>query len=217
LPNFDFHCPLLSLPNSFLTRLHNIPASTPYLNALPELQATWLKRLTKKWGQSPFKRQSAGKDYRVGLVWAGRPTHANDANRSMTLAALQPLLTLPGIRFVSLQKGPAAEQIGEMDFNLAPLDLGKDLNSFEDTAAVLAELDELISVDTAVAHLAGALGKPVRVLLPFIPDWRWLWGRDDSPWYPGMRLYRQPQRGDWSDPIQRLCKDVSAAAGQLNL
>jgi len=222
LPDFDFHCPLLSLPRAFQTRLNTIPANTPYLTALPELQATWQKRLTKKWGQTPFKRKSTGKVYRVGLVWAGRPTHANDANRSMTLEALRPLLELAGIRYVSLQKGPAAQQIGQLDVDLAPLDLGSELNSFEDTAAVLADLDELISVDTAVAHLAGALGKPVRVLLPFIPDWRWLSGRDAashniSPWYPGMHLYRQSQRGNWSDPIQRLCADVSAAAGQLNL
>ena len=211
LPEVDYHCPLLSLPHALATRVETIPAAGAYLAALPELRDAWAKRLQKEFGKT--------RRYRVGLVWAGRPTHGNDANRSLSLSLLQPLLDLPGIEWVGLQKGPAAAQAEAFE---PVLSLGPRLESFEDTAAVLTELDELVSVDTAVAHLAGALGRPVRLLLPFIPDWRWLWGpaptaQDTTPWYPDMRLYRQRARGDWADPIRRLAGDLAAATGQLNL
>lgn len=194
LPDFDYHCPLLSLPRAFATDLASIPAAVPYIRPLPERLSAWQARLSKRRG------------YRVGLVWAGRPSHGNDANRSMRLAMFDELLAIPGIEWFSLQKGPAVEQLAD-----GIVDLGSDLASFEDTAAVLAQLDELVTVDTSVAHLAGALGLPVRVLLPRVPDWRWLWGRKDSPWYPSARLYRQTTRGDWSAPLAELAADLRLA------
>jgi hypothetical protein len=199
LPDFDYHCPLLSLPRAFNTQLESIPAEIPYLLPDPVCRARWRRRLKGLRG------------YRVGIVWAGRPTHGNDANRSMALESLRELLALPGTCFVSLQKGSASEQLLALPAEHRPLDLGSEIASFEDTAAILCELDELVTVDTSVAHLAGALGRPARIFLPRIPDWRWLWDRVDSPWYPTMRLYRQATRGDWSVPVQLATADITTA------
>jgi tetratricopeptide (TPR) repeat protein len=200
LPAFDMHCPLLSLPRAFDTTLETIPASIPYLQMDPQRKRQWHTRLRG------LRR------YRVGLVWAGRPTHANDANRSLSLGALQALLDHPVLDCVSLQKGSAVDQIAVLPTPCRLLDLGKEITSFDDTAAILGELDELVSVDTSIAHLAGGLGCRVRLLLPRIPDWRWLWNRADSPWYPTMKLYRQIIRGDWTVPLRALREDLLAAA-----
>lgn len=202
LPPCDLHCPLLSLPRALGTTLETIPAEIPYLRPLPEKTAYWRERL------APLKA------YRVGLVWAGRPTHGNDMNRSMALAQFAALLSDPRFDFVSLQKGPATAQIATLPEKARILDLDAEIESFEDTAAILCELDELLTVDTSVAHLAGALGVKTRVLLPRLPDWRWLWNRADSPWYPTLTLYRQDKRKDWSGPLVRVAKDLRAAAKQ---
>jgi hypothetical protein len=148
---------------------------------------------------------------RVGLVWSGKPTHKNDHNRSIALSSLEPILSVPGVEFVSLQceyrnsDGPALAR-------LPLIRLDGDLRDFADTAAVIGELDLVISVDTAVAHLAGAMGSPLWLLLSHIRDWRWLRGRSDSPWYPTARLFRQPPDGNWDEVVTRLAKELSAFA-----
>ena len=200
LPSFDLHCPLLSLPAGFGTDLHTIPSATPYLSALPERSDFWRKRL------------GSTQAYRVALVWAGRPTHGNDVNRSLALHHLEALLRLEGVEVMSVQKGDALAQIGNLPSDCKLHNLSPDIQSFEDTAAILTEVDELVTVDTSVAHLAGGLGRQVRVLLPVIPDWRWLLSRADSPWYPTAKLYRQSARGAWADPVAMLVADVAQAA-----
>lgn len=189
LPPFQWHCPLMSLPLAFGTELASIPADIPYLAADPAKQAAWQARLP------------AG-SLKVGLAWAGRPQHKRDRWRSLALARLAPLGAVPGVAFVSLQKGPAAAEARTPPAGLALDDPTADLVDFADTAALVAALDLVIAVDTSVAHLAGALGKPVWVLLPEMPDWRWLLGRADSPWYPTARLFRQPSRGAWEPVVQ---------------
>jgi hypothetical protein len=139
---------------------------------------------------------------KVGIVWAGSPTHPRDRFRSVPVASLAPLLRIPGIRFYSLQKGPTATGLSQIDATV--VDLGADLQDFADTAAAIAHLDLVIGVDTAVVHLAGALGKPVWTLVASPPDWRWMEGRDDSPWYPTMRLFRQTSQGNWDEAVDRV-------------
>ncbi|WP_448191864.1 tetratricopeptide repeat protein [Azospirillum sp. sgz301742] len=190
LPEFDVHCPLLSLPRLVGT----IPTDTPYLGAEAGAVAEWRARL--------------GDGLKVGLVWAGNPGHANDRNRSLPLGGLAPLLRTSGVRFFSLQKDPRP---GDRDIlaDLGVIDLGPDLDDFADTAAALTALDLLVTVDTSVAHLAGALGRPVWLLLPFLPDWRWMMDRSDSPWYPTMRLFRQSRRGDWAPVVERVAEALT--------
>ncbi|MBE9608005.1 tetratricopeptide repeat protein [Chitinilyticum piscinae] len=199
LPEFDCHCPLLSLPRAFKTRLDNIPADLPYLSVAIAYREKW---------QALLPRQHK---YRIGLVWAGRPTHANDVNRSMSLQQLESLICDIPADWVILQKGSPLAQLGDWAYAGKVFAPGDNLVDFDDTAAIISELDELVSVDTSVAHLAGALGKPVRLLLPWIPDWRWLWQRTDSPWYPQFKLYRQAVRGDWEEPLARLHHDLTLA------
>ncbi len=191
---FDFWCYPLSLPLHFSTTLENLPATIPYLRAEPARIKRWATHLP----------QSA---FRVGLVWKGSPTHANDANRSLpSLATLAPLWSVPGIAFVSLQKGAGEDEAG-IDLTHQPLThLGGNIDDFADSAAILSQLDLMICVDTAVAHLAGALGKPCWLLLPkYGTDWRWLEGRTDSPWYPRfMRLFRQSVDGNWDSVVSQL-------------
>jgi tetratricopeptide (TPR) repeat protein len=196
LPAFDLQCPLMSLPMVLGTTLANIPSEVPYIVADAGKTAMWKERLK---GQVGLK---------VGMVWAGLPEHDNDRNRSLPFQLLEPLLAIVGITFISLQKGKAAAQMNQSrsksNASLGNMiDWTSDLGDFSDTAALLANLDLVVTVDTAMAHLAGAMGKPVWVLLPFSPDWRWMLDRDDSPWYPTMRLLRQRQLGDWNDPIQQ--------------
>jgi tetratricopeptide (TPR) repeat protein len=189
LPPFDLHCPLMSLPLVFGTTLETIPGTTPYLRADPALSAAWRERL-------------AGLDgTRVGLVWAGNRVGFTDLRRSISLDIMAPLGDMPGVAFVSLQKGESAAQTAHPPPGLAVYDLTADLHDFADTAALIDNLDLVISVDTAVAHLAGAIGKPVWLLNRFDTCWRWLRGRDDSPWYPTLRQFRQPNPGDWSPVI----------------
>lgn len=193
---FDLHCPILSLPLAFGTRLESIPAwPDGYLKAPAEEVARWAKRL-------PAGRQ------RIGLVWSGSTLHTNDANRSMALAQLLPLLQSDAV-WVSLQKEvreadqPALQAAGLFD-------LTSEFADFADTAALISALDLVIAVDTSVAHLAAALGKPVWLMVPFSPDFRWLLKRDDSPWYPSMRLFRQQRPGDWDGVIARISAALQA-------
>ncbi|MBW7971442.1 tetratricopeptide repeat protein [Bradyrhizobium sp. BR 10289] len=189
---FDLHCPLGTLPSAFGTRLDTIPFAESYIPAPPpERMAAWEDRL------GPHDR------FRVGLVWSGNPGHKNDHNRSMPLRTLAPLLDCD-VQFVSLQKSAQDEDLAFLRECSDIIDLSDDLTDMSDTAALVACLDLVISVDTSVAHLAGALGAPVWTMLPFNPDWRWLLGRDDSPWYSSMRLFRQPERGDWASVVDRV-------------
>lgn len=202
LPHFDLHCPLLSLPLAFGTRLASIPANTPYLAAPAESITRWSLAL------GPRRRP------RVGLVWSGKPTHRNDANRSIQLRSLLPLLDVDA-DFVSLQRDVCAADAMVLKDRSDVIQIGDRLDSFTDTAAVISNLDLVISVDTAVGHLAGALAKPVWLLLPFLPDFRWLLDRDDSPWYPTARLFRQDARGDWSGVIGRVAVELEKAIARL--
>ena len=200
LPAFDLHCPLLSLPLAFGTQPETIPAAIPYLAAPAARLAEWRDRLPPG---GP----------RVGFVWSGQPSHKNDANRSIPLKRLAGLFKNAPLRCFSLQS-----QMRETD-NEALQDLpnlvhvGDSFRDFADTAAVIALLDVVVSVDTAVAHLAGAMGKPVIVLLPYAADFRWLRDRDDTPWYPSAKLFRQPVFGDWDSVIDRLQDELRQLAG----
>jgi tetratricopeptide (TPR) repeat protein len=199
LPAFDLRCPLLSLPLAFGTTLATIPAKVPYVHADPERTARWRTRLP------------ASGSPRVGLAWSGNPAHKNDHRRSLGFDRLAPLLAVPGVQFVSLQKEVRPSDAEPLRKSRL-IDLAAELNDFADTAAVAANLDLIISVDTAVAHLAGAMGKPTWILLPFSPDWRWLLDREDSPWYPTARLFRQPRIGDWGSVIARVAAELQHRA-----
>lgn len=197
IPPFDACCPLPSLPLFCGARLETIPGAAGYLSAPADRLATWRTRL----GQSA--------DLTVALSWAGNPDHPNDRNRSMALADLEPLLKIPGVRWLSLQKGPAAAELARRrDGGI--LDLGGDLADLADTAAVIRLADLTLSVDTAPCHLAGALGRPVWTLLPFAPDWRWLAKGRASPWYGAMRLYRKAAPGGWGAVTAEAARDLAA-------
>jgi hypothetical protein len=191
-PEFDLQCPLLSLPLAFGTLLDTVPNRVPYLTPEPQL--------CEQWGKLIGERASGLK---VGLTWAGSPTHQNDRKRSLTLNQLLPLAQAAGVTFFSLQKGPAAQQANDPAIGFPIADLTARLTDFADTAAMISQLDLVITVDTVIAHLAGALGKPVWVFLPRVPDWRWMLDREDTPWYPTMRLFRQEVHGQWEKPIRR--------------
>jgi len=199
-PPFDAYCPLTGLPRLHGTILDTIPSKVPYLHADPARTAAWRARLQDLL-QSGTRR--------IGIVWAGRSTHNNDLNRSMSLSAFAPIAALDGISLVSLQTGPAQSAIADY-FDRAPLlNLGAEIADFADTMAIIETLDLIVTVDTAVAHLAGAMGKPVWILLPYAPDWRWLLERSDSPWYPTARLFRQPSPGDWASVARRVGEALS--------
>jgi hypothetical protein len=197
LPAFDLHCPLLSLPLAFGTELSSIPASVPYLAATDDRIETWSARLPPR------------KGLRVGIAWSGNAKHKDDRNRSIALARLAHLFAAPGVQFVSLQKDARDGEAEVLRDIPGFLDLGPELKDFADTAALISLIDLVISVDTSTAHLAGAMGKPVWVLLPFSPDWRWLLEREDSPWYPTARLFRQPMIGDWESVIGRMRRELA--------
>lgn len=199
LPAFDVWCPSLSLPGIFGTRPDNIPGQ-PYLHARSAIVERWRRRLAGLAG------------LRVGLVWAGSPTHINDFRRSMGVEPLRPLLDLREVTFVSLQVGARAGEYAALSPRI--MDLSAELSDLAETAGAIANLDLVIAVDTAVVHLAGAIGKPAWVMLPFSPDWRWLLDRDDSPWYPTLRLYRQPKPADWDSVIARVKADLAALASE---
>ena len=196
---WDFWSPPLSLPYRLETTLSTIPAQIPYLRADPDRVASWDARLPAD-------------GLRVGLAWKGNPRFENDADRSLpSLDVLAPVSAVGGVRFVSLQKGAGEDEALAPPAGLSLLALGGELDDFAETAAVIACLDLVISVDTAVAHLAGALGKPCWLLLPdYQTDWRWLTGRDDSPWYPGtMRLFRQAADGVWTPVVARVAEALA--------
>lgn len=191
----DLRVSLLDLPGLLGTRVDNIPGGVPYLRADSALAEDWRKRIAQK-------------GFSVGLCWAGLPEHRNDRNRSMPLSAFTPLARIADVSFYSLQKGAAAAQAQQPPANMPLVDVSTQLNDFADTAALIANLDLVISVDTAVAHLAGALAKPVWTLLPYAPDWRWLLQRDDTPWYPTMRLFRQSRTGDWEAVMEQVATSL---------
>jgi tetratricopeptide (TPR) repeat protein len=199
LPPFDFHAPLMSLPYAFRSTLATLPAPVPYLRADPVRLAHWRERL------GPRSKP------RVGLVWSGNPRHANDGNRSIALARLVPLLA-PAIDFVSLQRDLRADDAATLQDLPQLVHFGTGLRDFADTAALIEQLDLVISVDTSVAHLAGALGRPLWLLLPWLPDWRWLLEREDSPWYPSARLFRQAEPGDWDGVLDQVRAALAALA-----
>lgn len=199
LPPFELHLPLLSLPRLFKTTVRTIPASVPYISADPQLIEIWRQRLGPL---LPGHR-------RVGLAWAGRPTHKNDRNRSMQLSQLAALASVPNVQWISLQKGPAAQQAANPPGGMRLLDLTDQIHDFTDTAALIANLDLIVCVDTAVAHLAGAMGRAVWIFLPFAPEWRWLLGCDDSPWYPSARLFRQKNPGQWDQPVNQAAAELA--------
>lgn len=194
LPPVDCHSSLLSLPTLLGTTVDTVPAQVPYLHADPQRVRTWRERL----GSGHFN---------VGMAWSGSPTHTNDHNRSMTLEVFRQAAA-PGCRFTTVQ--PQLRDADRATLRAWPdaLDLGAQVQDFGDSAALVEALDLVISVDTAVAHLAGALGKPVWILLPHSPDWRWMLDREDSPWYPTARLYRQPRPQAWDAVLARVRTDL---------
>lgn len=197
-PAYDLHCPFMSLPLACKTTLDNVPGNVPYLSATAGACAAWRERL------DPGRRR------RVGLAWSGSTTHRNDRQRSLRLQQLLPLLG-GDAEFLSLQTEyrPADQALMAADGRVR--DFSAELTDFAATAALIAQLELVITVDTAVAHLAGAMGKPVWLLLPFAPDYRWMLQRTDSPWYPTMRLFRQPSSGDWATVIGVVADALSLA------
>ena len=203
LPEFDLRCPLMSLPHRFGTTLDTIPPMPAPLAPPAEAVAAWHRRF----GDDPRRR--------IGLVWAGNPNHANDHNRSAPLAALAPLFEIEGVRWVSLQKDIPLADAALLAAHPELLQLGDDLTDLAATAGAIAALDLVLSVDTAVAHLAGAMAKPVWLLLPYAPEWRWLGTRENSPWYPTARLFRQQAPGDWASlttEVERAVQDLTYVA-----
>lgn len=194
---FDFQCSLLDVADILSLDEQTIPASVPYLAAAPNLLAYWQRRLPK----SPDV-------LRVGIAWQGNPDHQADLFRSVPLAYFQPLADLPAVEWISLQSGFGVEQLaswrGQRPLTVLGDQVDQSSGAFMDTAAIIQTLDLVITTDTAIAHLAGALGLPTWIALGYVPDWRWLLGRDDSPWYPTVKLFRQPSMGDWSSVFVRI-------------
>jgi tetratricopeptide (TPR) repeat protein len=199
LPAYDVHCPAGSLPLALRTEVATIPANVPYLAASEESIAKWRERL----GSLPSPR--------IVIAWSGSADHANDRNRSIALERFAPLLAAGQGSFISIQRELRDGDAGALTRLSNVTHVGDALADFDDTAAVVALADLVISVDTAVVHLAGAMGRPVWVLVPFQPDWRWLLDREDSPWYPTARLFRQPKPGDWDSVIAKAKDSLSAS------
>ena len=200
LPAFDLHCPLMSLPGRFGTTVESIPADIPYLSAEPERVTHWRKRL-------------ASDDFKIGIVWQGGPNYKADSKRSVPLACFAPLAELSGVRLISLQKVHGLEQLQHLPHWMKVTELGEDFDTgpdaFVDTAAVMMDLDLVVTVDTAIGHLAGALGRPVWIAVQAVPHWVWMLDRDDSPWYPSVRLFRQTVRGDWDGVFFRMAAELA--------
>ncbi len=205
LPPCDVQAALMSLPRIFGTTLTTIPAAVPYLAPDPELVRQWQQEL------------SGLRGYKVGIAWQGSPTHLRDASRSIPLRHFAPLARIPGVQLISLQKGRGCEQIALVADQFTIIDPGKGRDdaswTFRETAAIAKNLDLVIACDTSVAHLAGALGVPVWLALPFAPDWRWLQRREDNPWYPTMRLFRQQRLGDWDGVFTRMARELQQRLG----
>jgi hypothetical protein len=193
--SYDLQIPLMSLPRLFETAIDTIPKNAPYIHADPQLVEHWRQRLDTR-------------DFKVGIVWAGNPNYKGDQKRSLSLTALTPFAQLQETCFYSLQKGPATAEVATAPAGMQLIDLASELNDFATTAAVIANLDLVITVDTAVAHLAGAMGKTVWALIYSPPDWRWLLDREDSPWYPTMRLFRQASPGEWGPVIETVALEL---------
>lgn len=202
LPKFDYYIYIMSLPRVFGTDIDSVPAEVPYLRVDPVRGERWAKRL------------SEGSGLKVGVVWAGRPTHVRDAYRSVPLQSLLPLRDVEDVQLYSLQKGAGAAQLQALGADAKIVDLEEELTDFAETAAAINVLDLVISVDTSVAHLAGALGKPVWILLPHPAEWRWLERREDTPWYPTARLFRQHESGNWDDVVDRVKAKLQEMASQ---
>jgi hypothetical protein len=200
LPRHDLYCPIASLPLAFGTRLETVPAQIPYLEADPGLVARWRETIAPTPGAM-----------HAGLVWAGNPKQGSEARRGIGLAHCLPLLQVPNVRWFSLQVGERASDLARLAPSSA-VDLSGKLTDFAETAAAIANLDLVVTTDTAIAHLAGALGKPVWILLMFAADWRWLRGREASPWYPTARLFRQKSPGDWGGVIDRAKSELMRLA-----
>jgi hypothetical protein len=194
-PRFDVYCEMMSLPMAMGLKLSDLPGKIPYLSPDPARVDYWRKYLAGY--AKPL----------VAVVWAGRPTHANDANRSMTLETIAPL-SVPGVTLLSIQKGSGEGAALNPPAGMNLFSLSPQIRDFEDTAAILSVVDLLISVDSSPVHLAGALDRPAWVMLPRLPDWRWLLNRDDTPWYPSVRLFRQNKPQDWSDVVERVAKEL---------
>lgn len=199
LPPFDLYCPLLSLPKAFGTDMAAIPASPRYLQADPRKVAHWRSELDRRLGDKTRLR--------IGLAWSGNPTQGNDRNRSMALSALVPHLPV-NHQYVSLQKDVRPADRLTLERHSHILHLGDELKDFSDTAALCELVDLVLTVDTSVAHLSGALGRPTWVMVAYVPDWRWLLERQDSPWYPSLKLYRQSARNDWGRVFSMLWADL---------
>jgi tetratricopeptide (TPR) repeat protein len=203
-PEFDLECPLMSLPAVFGTAVDTVPWLGPYLGAEPELSV-----------EKPAKLRAVdGGLLRVGVAWAGNPRYRADGRRSMKLATLLPLFRTKGVFWVSLQKGEAAEQLKEVSDEVVILDGSSGDKNLAETAALVAMLDLVITTDTCIAHLAGAMGKPVWVLLPHLADWRWMEEVETTPWYPTARLFRQESSGDWVEVLERVSADLSLFRSQ---
>lgn len=196
LPPFDLHCPLMSLPLAFASEPATIPATIPYMSPPAAWLAKWQHRLPQSGGP------------RIGIVWAGSAVHTNNHNRSIALAQFDRILSAPDLQFVCLQKDVSNADAAVLRSHGRVAVLGDELKDFADTAAIIAMLDLVVSVDTSVVHLAGALGRPVWVLLPFSADYRWMIDREASPWYPSARLLRQPRIGDWDSVLERVTREL---------
>ena len=204
LPRHDAHLPLMSLPQVLKVTPATMAASAPYLSADPARVEAWASRL-------PSGR------FRVGIVWQGKPNADVDRGRSIPLRCFAPLCRIPGLTLISLQKHDGVEQLADLPAGMKVETLGADFDrgpdAFVDCAAVMMNLDLVISSDTAAAHLAGALGRPVWIVLRHVPDWRWMTDRDDSPWYPSARLFRQTRRGDWDEVFERIVDELALSEG----
>ena len=201
---YDFQCALMSLPYRFNTDLSSIPNKVPYLAAEEELVARWKARI-------------GGHGFKVGIAWQGNPRASIDQGKSIPVAEFVPLSGLPGVRLISLQKHDGLDQLAllQPDSKIETLgdDFDNELDAFVDTAAVMESLDLIITSDTSIAHLAGALGRPTWVALKHVPDWRWMLDRDDSPWYPTMRLFRQSARDDWRSVFAAIEQELRSLLG----
>jgi hypothetical protein len=199
-PPFDVYAPLMSVPGIMGTTMTNVPGTVPYLHADPTLVEHWRREL------------AALKGFKIGIAWQGNPGYRKDRFRSVPLAYFEPLSRISGVQLLSLQKGPGTEQLAALNPRWPVLDLGGRLDEasgpFRDTAAIMQVLDLVIASDSVVAHLAGALGVPVWVALPRMPDWRWMLHREDSPWYPTMRLFRGTRDGQWGDVFEGIARAV---------
>jgi hypothetical protein len=196
-PDCDVALPVPSLPLVFRTTLHSVPARVPYLHVDSNLVAAWRDRI------------SCTGQVRVGLVWGGNPKFPADRRRSLRLEQFRPLARIPGLALISLQRGPHASQLKSSPFTIHNLE--QESNGIMDSAALIHNLDLLITADTMPAHLAGALGRPVWTLLHFSPDWRWMLASEHTPWYPSMRLFRQPRPGDWEAVIENVTEELRNA------